>query len=107
MEAIDQDPDLQAANFLRLVLFTGMRRGELFKLQWQDVDFDRGFIHIRGPKGGQDQKIPLNPAARELLSNHPRTDSPFVFPGRAGGQRTRYPKAIDRIREKGRFAARL
>ena len=100
MEAIDQEPDLQAANFLLLVLYTGMRRGELFKLQWRDVDFDRGFIHIRGPKGGQDQKIPLNPAAKELLSNHPRTDSPFVFPGRAGGQRTRYPKAIDRIRKK-------
>jgi integrase len=100
MEAIDQEPDLQAANFLLLVLYTGMRRGELFKLQWPDVDFDRGFIHIRGPKGGQDQKIPLNPAAKELLSSHPRTDSPFVFPGRAGGQRTRYPKAIDRIRKK-------
>ncbi len=99
LEAIDREPDIQAQNFLRLALFTGMRRGELFKLQWQDVDFDRAFIHIRRPKGGQDAKIPLNPATKELLGNHPRTDSSFVFPGRAGGQRTRYPKAIDRIRE--------
>jgi len=101
LEAINQEPDVQAANFLRLILFTGMRRGELFKLQWQDVDYDRGFINLRGPKGGTDAKIPLNPAARELLLNHPQTGSPFVFPGRAGGQRTRYPKAIDRIREVG------
>lgn len=100
LEAIDQEPDIQAANFLRLILFTGLRRGELFKLQWPDVDFDRGFINLRGPKGGTDAKVPLNPAARELLFNHPQTDSPFVFPGRNGGQRTRYPKAIDRIREK-------
>jgi integrase len=99
LEAIDREADVQAQNFLRMALFTGMRRGELFKLQWQDIDFDRNFIHIRRPKGGQDAKIPLNPATKELLENHPRTDSPFVFPGRAGGQRTRYPKAIDRIRE--------
>jgi integrase len=100
IEAIAQEYDTQAANFMKMALFTGMRRGELFRLQWEDVDFDRGFINIRTPKGGQDAKIPLNPATKELLENHPRTDSPFVFPGRAGGQRTRYPKAIDRIREK-------
>jgi integrase len=42
----------------------------------------------------------MNQAAKEILENHPRTESDFVFPGRSGGQRTRYPKAIDRIREK-------
>ena len=47
MAAIDEDHDIQAANFMRMALVTGMRRGELFKLQWQDIDFDRGFIHIR------------------------------------------------------------
>jgi integrase len=100
LEAIDQEIDLQAANFMRLVLCTGMRRGELFKLQWPDVDFDRGFIHIRQPKGGQDQKIPLNEAARSILEAHPHGESTYVFPGCNGGQRTRYPKRIDAIREK-------
>ncbi len=101
MEAINQEPDLQAANFMRLALCTGMRRGELFKLQWADIDFERGFIHIRGPKGGRDQVIPMNQAAREVLESHPRDDdSPFVFPGRGGRQRTRYPKRIDAIRER-------
>jgi len=83
-----------------MALFTGMRRGELFKLQWPDIDFERGFIHLRGPKGGRDQVIPLNEVARKVLESHPRDESPFVFPGRGGRQRTRYPKAIDRIREK-------
>lgn len=100
LEAIDQEIDLQAANFMKLVLCTGMRRGELFKLQWPDVDFERGFIHIRGPKGGQDQKIPLNQAARAILEAHPQGTSPYVFPGRGGGERTRYPKRIDAIRER-------
>lgn len=100
MDAINEEFDIQAANFLRLALCTGMRRGELFKLEWQDIDLARGFIRIRDPKGGKDQTIPLNQATREVLENHPRSDSPFVFPGHGGRQRTRYPKRIDTIRER-------
>jgi integrase len=100
IEAIDQDHDTQAANFMRLVLLTGMRRGELFKLKWEDIDYDRGFIHIRQPKGGKDQIIPMNQAARDLLEGHPRTGSPFVFPGRGGKQRTEFRRPINRIRER-------
>lgn len=100
LTAIDEEYDPQAKHFLLMAIYTGMRRGELFKLEWQDIDFDRGFIHIRGPKGGTDAKIPLSPSTREVLTNHPKNDSPFVFPGRGGGKRTRYPKRIDAIREK-------
>ncbi len=98
LEAIEQDPNIQAANFMKMALFTGMRRGELFKLQWTDVSFERGFIHIRGPKGGKDEKIPLNPQARALLKDHPRTDSPYVFPGRGGRQRVDISKQVNRIK---------
>jgi len=100
LAAIDQDWDIQAANFMRMALFTGMRRGELFKLRWEDVDFERGFIHIRQPKGGKDQAVPMNQAAREVLGNHPRNDdSPFVFPGRGGKQRVEIRRPVDRIRK--------
>lgn len=98
LEAIEQDTNIQAGNFMKMALFTGMRRGELFKLQWQDIDLDRGLIHIRDPKGGQDQKIPLNAATRDLLLNHPRTDSPYIFPGRGGGQRVDINKQVNRIK---------
>ncbi len=100
LTAIDQEPDVQAANLMRLALVTGMRRGELFKLQWQHIDFDKNFIHIINPKGGKDQTIPLNRAAREILENHPRDyNSPYVFPGRNGGQRVEMRRPIDRIRK--------
>ena len=99
LEAIDQDHDTQAANFMRLALCTGMRKSEMFRLKWDDVDSDRGFIHLRDPKGGKDQTIPLNQAARELLEHHPKSDSPFVFPGRGGGQRVEIRRPIDRIRK--------
>jgi len=99
LEALEQEPNLQVANFMRMALLTGMRRSELFRLEWGDVDFDRGFIHIRTPKGGQDQKIPLNQAARGLLEGHPRTGSPYVFPGRGGNQRTDIFKQVNRIKQ--------
>uniref|UniRef100_UPI00405657E7 tyrosine-type recombinase/integrase n=1 Tax=Candidatus Electronema sp. TaxID=2698783 RepID=UPI00405657E7 len=86
-KVLDETHHVAAANVMRLALFTGMRRGELFKLQWQDVDFERGFIHIREPKGGKSQKIPLNSSARELLQSIPKQGSEYVFPARDGGPR--------------------
>lgn len=100
LEAIDQDHDVQAANLMRMALLTGMRRGELFKLKWDDVDLERGFIHIRDPKGGPSQTIPMNDAARELLEHHPESESPYVFPGRGGGQRTDIKRPINRIKKR-------
>jgi integrase len=99
LQVIDRDPNMQVANFMKMALFTGMRRGEIFRLQWQDLDFDRGFIHLRTPKGGQDQKIPLNQATRDLLEAHPRSGSPYVFPGRGGRMRTDINKQVNRIKE--------
>jgi integrase len=101
LTVLDEDHDTQAANFMKLVLYTGMRRGELFKLRWEDVDFDRNFINIRGPKGGKDQTIPLNPAARNLLEHHPRDEnSTYVFPGRGGKQRKDIKRPVNRIHQR-------
>jgi len=99
LKAIDKDTNIQAANMMRMALFTGMRRGEMFKLKWRHVDFNRCFINIKDPKGGPDQKIPLNDDAKELLESHPRTKSQFVFPGRRGRQRTDIKHQVNRIKE--------
>ena len=100
LEAIESDHDIQVANLMKTALFTGMRRGELFKLKWEDVDFERGFISIRGPKGGVDQKIPLNAPTREILTNHPRTKSPHVFPRDDGKQRKDIRHQVNRIKKR-------
>jgi integrase len=98
LAAIEADTNADARGIMRMALYTGMRRGELFKLKWEDVDFDRGFIRIMGPKGGTDQTIPLNAAARKVLEAHPRT-SEYIFPGEDGGLRVTVQKALRRIRE--------
>jgi len=100
LEAIGADDHPYAGPMMKMALYTGMRRGELFKQKWENIDFERGFIKIIDPKGGPDVKIPLNRAARELLENHIRTKSPYVFPGRAGKQRTNIRLQVNRIKKK-------
>jgi integrase len=85
---------------MKLVICSGMRRGEMFNLKWDDINFERGFITIRDPKGVFDQKIPLNELARNLLLNHPRSDSPYVFPGRRGRKRIDINHIVSRIRDR-------
>ena len=72
-------PDRQSADMMLLAVLTGLRRGELYSLQWRDVDFERGFIFIRTSKGGKSGHIPLNQAAADVLKNHPRISGEWVF----------------------------
>jgi len=101
LKVIEADTHSQAGPMMKLALFSGMRRGEMFKLKWKHVDFDRGHITLKDPKGKKDQTIPLNDSARELLENHPRiVGSPFVFPGRGGKQRVDINKPVNEIKAK-------
>ena len=104
-EAMEAEENIQAKNLMKMALFTGMRRGELFKLKWDDIDPERGFITIRDPKGVIDQKIPLNNGVRNILENHIRTDSPYVFPGRGGRQRVDINKQVNRIKKRAGLPA--
>jgi integrase len=60
---------------LTILAETGMRIGELKHLTWDDVDFERGVLHIRAkdgwrPKTGDQRAIPLEPV-RSLLEHLP------------------------------------
>ncbi len=98
LQILDESEDLQIAAVMKLALFTGMRRGELFKLQWSDIDFEQGFIYIRSPKGKKSIHIPLNESARRLLENHPRTGS-TVFLNDEGQPFSDPRKRINAIKE--------
>ena len=98
LNAIEQDENVNAKNMMKLALFTGLRRGELFKLKWSHVDFHRKFISLKDTKGGPDQKVPLNEIAEQILQSHPRTESEFVFPGKNGNQRVDISKPLRRIK---------
>ncbi|WDN88963.1 hypothetical protein BuS5_01931 [Desulfosarcina sp. BuS5] len=100
LKVLETESNVQAANLMKMALFTGMRRGELFKLRWKDIDFEKGFINIRSPKGGVDQKIPLNNEARAILEGHVRTGSEYIFPGQNGGMRITVRSAANKIKKR-------
>jgi integrase len=97
LKAIKKSTHIIAASMMLTALYSGIRRGEMFKLQWKDIDFDRGFIHLRDPKGKISQKIPLNDPKRQVFEAMPRT-SVYVFPGADGKQRTDINKAVNKIK---------
>jgi integrase len=51
-----------------IAIHTGMRRGELQNLKWQDVDLATGTILIREAKSGEGRRVPMNSVARAALT---------------------------------------
>lgn len=78
----------QMRSIVVIAICTAMRLGELVNLQWNDVDLDRGFIHLKNRdefvlKGRRKRSIPLNRMAAEVLLSLPKA-STFVFSTKEG-----------------------
>lgn len=101
MDALDAAEDQNLAAMVRLALATGMRRGALLALQWDDLDFRTGHITLRGDaaKSGKTTQIPMTDAARAILAGIKPTDSPYLFPGKDGGKRVEVRRFMDKIRK--------
>ena len=120
VETLNNWPRQDIARMVKLAMFTGMRRGELFKLRQDHLDFQHGLITIADPKGKKDAVVPMSPLVRDLLQQqidflndnqmrrarrYRNTNEPvpywqdhgFLFPGPHGGQRGDC-SAINRIK---------
>lgn len=70
----------QAIAILKLLIFTGARKGEIETLRWKEVDLDGGYLRLADSKTGQ-KTIPLNAGALQILTSIPHLEgSPYVFP---------------------------
>lgn len=70
----------QFVAFVRVLLFSGARRGEALSLRWDRIDEARKTIRWDDTKTGRTQK-PLNDALFEVLAGLPRVEGcPWVFP---------------------------
>lgn len=98
MNVLDTWPCKETVTFIRFAMYTGTRRGELFKLAWDDIDLERGTITLRAPKGGKTTTIPVSDSALDVLRGTPVT-SKYVFPGKGGEQRTDFKKPWQKIRK--------
>lgn len=76
---------------ITLSLKTGARRGELFDLRWDDIDFINRVLTIRGEiaKSSKTRHIPLSPIAFETMTNWQKqapTQTGRVFPSDDGNR---------------------
>jgi integrase len=75
-----------------LAVHTGLRRGSLFNLRWDEVDFLNRVVRIPRTKSGRPHSLPLNATALttiQALYTQRLPDCPYVFPharGRKAGQ---------------------
>jgi len=103
MHVLEHWPSRDAPRMLKIAWLTGMRRGEIFKLQDQDCDFNQKIIMLRDPKGGRDESIsmsePVKLLLEEQMSDRAKAfpGSSFIFPGKQGGKRTD-SSAVKRIK---------
>jgi len=84
---------------ITVAIHTGLRRGELLTLSWNDVDFTARVITMRKSKSGYGRHIPMNDVAFETLGRLylersedgagngrvPQAPKGLVFTGREGG----------------------
>jgi integrase len=78
------------APMVLLAMNTGLRRGEIFNLQWSDVDLDRATLTVQGAgaKSKQTRYIPLNRETVDVMTAwEVQRNSELVFPSPATGGR--------------------
>jgi len=54
-------------SMLIVALHSGMRRGEILALRWQDIDFNRGILTVHKSKNKEKRGIPLTERLQETL----------------------------------------
>jgi integrase len=66
-----------------LSLYCGLRAGEIFKLKWQDINFDNNRIFLRDRKNGQNVQLPMHAKIKEMLLRNRQyaenDDSNYIF----------------------------
>jgi integrase len=89
----------------------GLRASELCGLQWSDVEFETGTLHLRRAKGGIAATHPLLGDELRALRNLKRdgTKSPFVFTSERGAPFTTagFAKLIERAGIAAKFGFKL
>lgn len=90
--ALEKLKDVQGANIIRMLLLTGARRGEVFAMRWDGINFEaRTWTKLAATtKQKKEHQVPLSAPALQLLTELREQAEPgaeYVFPGRSGGHR--------------------
>jgi integrase len=105
-QAIDQEESPYVRAALWLYLLTGLRKNELLRAEWQDVDFASQILRVPETKSGRVHYVSLSGPAMQILNDLPREkDNPYVLPGnREGEHLVNMDKPWFRVRTRAKIA---
>lgn len=95
---LDAWPYKESADFVRIALYTGIRKSEIMKLMWDDVDLDRQLLTLKDPKGAVSETIPISNEAVAVFQGIDRT-SKYLLPGPDGQQKKTFRDPWYKIRK--------
>jgi integrase len=82
--AVDALPSRTAVDYIKLLLFTGLRRNEAAALLWEEIDFAERVIRLpaKRTKARRKLDLPMSDFVRNMLVARRALgrDGPFVFP---------------------------
>jgi integrase len=79
LTAASSQRNIHIASVIEFAIETGMRRSEILKLRWCDIDLENGFASLYDTKNSEDRRVPLTKRCIEVLLKVPQTDE-RVFP---------------------------
>ncbi|MRD55256.1 tyrosine-type recombinase/integrase [Betaproteobacteria bacterium LSUCC0115] len=65
---------------VRFAIATGLRRSEILRLEWTDIDKARRCLHVKDTKNGSSRWIPIMEEVAAVLRNQHDSQSSRVFP---------------------------
>lgn len=96
--------DARLKTMIILSLNTGIRRGELFSLDWMSVTADTIAVESGKSKNRRTRHIPLNSEARTVLDRWGRHPSGLLFPSDSGKQLTDVRKSWVSVLKKAKIS---
>jgi len=77
--AASSQKNIYVKPIIEFAVETGMRRSEILKLLWEDIDFEKRFALLYDTKNGEDRRVPLTRQCMKVLETI-RKPSGSVFP---------------------------
>ncbi|EDT2769704.1 tyrosine-type recombinase/integrase [Salmonella enterica subsp. enterica] len=95
-----EDIILAVCDAVNVALFTGLRRSEVFGLEWSKINIDGRYFWIDETKNGDPLELPITDTLHDIFKRrllYKRDNSTYVFSGARGGIITNVDRALTMV----------